>query len=643
MIRQDDAEETVHPVSFSVEEKSSFQFPLRNLQEGFSFRFRAGDGQTPWHRIDVVDRPELRLVEFVVIPPAYTKLPETRVTGLPKSTRIPQGSRLQLKLEASEALKSLTLKGENDVLVPLQQTAEQTFEWNIELTDSWTFRPILENTSGLQNENPSRCELVVLRDQAPVVSVTEELNNISLRPDDTLMIDFQASDDFGISRAELVVFDPESDTSTDSDSKSDSESVTEPRASKKKTSQELKVIPIPLGAQSGEKSVRAQAELALKDFQLKHGQELAYAIRVYDTKNVATMHHQNESAAESQTAQQSQAGPQQAADQQAADQQQTARNEPSEASRAELPPDSPDVTPGREPENNPPVAAGEQEQEQKPRLAGGNQWSPKDGGPAQPPAKPGSEITGKPRPDFFMAKQALDTSGGQCTSCSRRRIQIDEWAGSFTSRVLDKLQLQIDPILEQLKQELTLARDELQPVCQRHESETDWEKADSAAVRKTDDRLGTAEQHVKSLTEKSSGTPYAFIGLQLRDIQQLHIHPARELLQDVTLADSPANREDLSGSVVHIQRALELLGKLTQQYDEVKQNSKLADAMLRIRKMHQIFLEGTFAMLKSQKPLLNPKERAFMELELSDEYLKQLQAFLKKKLEIQSELAKVLA
>ncbi|MCA9013434.1 MAG: hypothetical protein KDB01_26975, partial [Planctomycetaceae bacterium] len=123
----------------------------------------------------------------------------------------------------------------------------------------------------------------------------------------------------------------------------------------------------------------------------------------------------------------------------------------------------------------------------------------------------------------------------------------------------------------------------------------------------------------------------------------MHIQPARERLMGVTLLDSPGSEDDLTASVIHIERAIALLEKLTQQYETAKLNQKLADTMTRIRKMHQIFLEGTFAMLNSQKPSLNPKQRAFMELELTDEFLQRLQQLLKKKLEIQAELAKVLS
>ena len=444
------------------------------------------------------------------------------------------------------------------------------------------------------------------------MDVDEQFRDISLRPDDTLTIDFEARDDLGISRAELVIMDPNPTGSGDDQN-------TNPSGPK-----ELKTIPIPLGDQAGAKNVRTQAELSLKDFQLKHGQQLTYAIRVYDTKNTVTTQvtssEASASKAASQNAQPASPGSQLASSDSQRQQLQDQESRPEDAQQGDA----------------------AEKKASEPSLAGGNQWKPKESGNKPTDKKEGGETTGAPRPEFNMAKHQLDTPG-QCSSCTPRRIHIDEWAGSYTSKVLDKLQLQIDPVLTALKQILTQARDELKPVQLRQKSEQEWEQKDSEHVRRTDELLSNAEQHVRNLTDKSSGTPYAFIGLQLQDIQQLHVHAARDLLNDVTLLDVPCTSDNVAAATVHIQRAIELLEKLTQQYEAVKLNQKLADTMLRIRKMHQIFLTGTFAMLKSQKPNMNPKQRAFMELDLSDEYLKQLQALLKKKLEIQAELAKLLS
>ena len=43
------------------------------------------------------------------------------------------------------------------------------------------------------------------------------------------------------------------------------------------------VIPIPLGAQSGEKNVRGKIKLDLRQFHLKQGQQLQYMVRVFDS------------------------------------------------------------------------------------------------------------------------------------------------------------------------------------------------------------------------------------------------------------------------------------------------------------------------------------------------------------------------
>ena len=621
ILKEDGIEESL-PLELVNGETPRFIYPLKNLQESFSYRFRSGDGQTSWHKVNVAERPKLSKVDFRIIPPAYSKLPELHQDGLPKSVQALEGSRLILNLESSVPLKSLVLQGEDTTSYGRLETVP-AYRWEIDLTKSWSFRPILESEHGLFNDQPPRCEIVVYQDQAPVVSIADPTNDIAVHPEDTVTIAFDAKDDLGVSHAELVIFDGSGENS-----------------------QELKTIPIPLKEQTGAASVHSEIELGLKEFQLKHGQELSYAIRVYDTKQKATLQHPADTAAATTGSLNASSGttsPPQDSAVEADKSLAAAEDDPTQQSEAASAKQD-------DSENSPQKAATDGQQSPEAESASpekktgsGNQWSPKSQGGEPQKSQPGSQIEGKPRPDFYMAKNELDTPPGQCSSCGRRRITIDEWAGSYTSQVLDKLQLQIDPVLKEMKQVLAEARKTLQPVSTRLKAGAPWETTDSIEVRKADELLIKANAAVTDLTQKSEGTPYVFIGLQLQDIARLHIQPARERLMDVTLLDSPGSEDDLTASDIHIERAIALLEKLTQQYETAKLNQKLADTMTRIRKMHQIFLEGTFAMLNSQKPSLNPKQRAFMELELTDEFLQRLQQLLKKKLEIQAELAKVLS
>ena len=618
-------------------DRTRFLFPIKDLQDSFAYRFRAGDGQTAWHQVTLAERPTLQLVDFQIVPPAYSKLPHFQQQGLPKSVKALQGSRLLLQFQASIPLSSFILQQENNTEHVLSADESRIYRWDVELQETIVFRPMLKSIEGLTNAQPSRCEIIVFRDQAPIVDVASPMTEIALRPDDTVTISFDAKDDLGIAHAELVVFD----------------------ASKNGT-EVLKTIPISLGDQVGGKSVHGQTDLDLAEFKLKHGEQLTYAIRVYDTKESSAIE-------QSGTLPQSPSEPIEAHDTSESRSSESARinHEPSthiktspssrlagaNSEQPDAPPSKSDqqsltaTRPDRSSNANKPESDAQTERDTRPKeqAGGGNRWTPKLTGSQKPDGQPQAEIGGAPRPDFFMAKHELDTPGGQRTSGSRRRIIIDEWAGSFTSQVLDKLQLQIDPILNSLRKALAEARNFLQPIADQGKATNQWQPGDSKAVRQSDALLDTSEQQVRDLTMKTDNTPYAFIGLQLQDIAQTHIHPARENLTDATLFDSPVKPDDLSSAVVHIQRAIELLEKLTREYDTVKLNQKLAETMTQIKKMHQIFLEGTFTLLTSQKPILNPKERAFMEQELTEEFLAKLEALMKKKLAIQTELAKVLS
>ncbi|MCA9096827.1 MAG: hypothetical protein KDA36_00500, partial [Planctomycetaceae bacterium] len=628
-INREDGTSESHPLELLSGDSPRFAFPLKNLQESFSYRFRSGDGETPWHTIKIAERPSFKRVDFRIVPPAYSKLKEFHQESLPKSVKALQGSKLLLTLESNVALKSLVLEGEDKVnQTPIAGEGNE-YKLELELEDTWVFRPQMISEGGLTNEDATRCEIVVYRDQAPVVTIAAPTTDVAVRPDDTVTIAFDAKDDLGITRAELVVYDGLTNEE-----------------------KELKSIPIPLGKQEGEKSVHAQSDLDLKEFQLKHGSELTYAIRVYDSKESMTTHRPSgspenegrvEIAANSENPKESadqngsnasDANSQAASDQASSDQKNTEQADKSDG----------EETSPQEGNKSPELAKQDAPQEKRQQAGGGNTWQPKRMGRGEElEKKPNGGLEGAKRPDFHIAKQELDTPPGQCASCARRRIMIDEWAGSYASQVLDKLQLQIDPVLKELKKVLTEAKGTIQPVANRLKEGKEWQAEDSRQIRAGDELLNTADQHVSELTGKSDGTPYAFIGLQLQDILQVHIQPARHHLSDVTLFDSKSNVEDLTASVVHIQRAIDLLEQLTRQYEAVKLNQKLADTMTRIKKMHQIFLEGTFAMLKSQNPTLNPKQREFMELELTDDYLQKLQELLKKKLEIQAELAKILS
>ncbi len=195
--------------------------------------------------------------------------------------------------------------------------------------------------------------------------------------------------------------------------------------------------------------------------------------------------------------------------------------------------------------------------------------------------------------------------------------------------------------MKQLDAELAAAEEGVTPLASKPSGD-DWSNSDENDRLQVDGHLTRGEEVILKLREKSVDTPYAFIGLQLIDIGQTHVGPARDHLGKVT-ADAENRANDLQRSQHHIRRAGEMLKQLNRRYELVKMNEKLDEEIVHLKKMHQVFVEGTFALLQSKKPTLNPKSRKFLELDIDEEFLKNLKELLEKKRDIQAELAKILA
>ncbi|MEZ6145400.1 MAG: DUF4175 family protein [Planctomycetaceae bacterium] len=115
---------------------------------------------------------------------------------------------------------------------------------------------------GLENKHPPVCKISVHPDEPPAVKIISPNEEMAARPDDEIEIEFSASDDFGIAKAELVIYS----------SKTPGGPV-----------EEAQVIDIPLGEHQYDSTIAGSVPLDLEKLNLQDGQELQYAVRVYDT------------------------------------------------------------------------------------------------------------------------------------------------------------------------------------------------------------------------------------------------------------------------------------------------------------------------------------------------------------------------
>tara|TARA_R110002072_G_C7978996_1_gene536054 strand:- start:48651 stop:53486 length:4836 start_codon:yes stop_codon:yes gene_type:complete len=247
------------------------------VDEPFRYRVIAGDGQTPWHTVGVIDHPSLGEVRLTVTAPEYAARPKYEKSLIPARVRVIQGSRLELLMKPADALERLELAlrlegdaadsdaGPTETVIMLRPDPEGWYRFETQLIEDVSFQLTLVNSYGLTNEDRHRCRIQVIPDKAPFARVVSPTDEMAVAFDDVIPIKFEAHDDHGIATAELVIYD---ETNT--------EEGDEPKI--------LEVIQIPLGDQKFDRHVLATTELDLKKLGIKEGTNISYTIRVTDTR-----------------------------------------------------------------------------------------------------------------------------------------------------------------------------------------------------------------------------------------------------------------------------------------------------------------------------------------------------------------------
>ena len=567
---------------------SKFVYAANSVTASFDYSARSGDGQTASHHVTVLERPALAQVQFRIEAPAYSRLPVVNEKSLPRQVRALEGSKLEIRFLPDQELAGLELKFSDGSIQRLEKSADHSYSFSTVLSNSFAFEPVLTNLRHLDNQSRPDCQIVVYQDQPPTVNVTSPSEEITARPDDKIQIEFEARDDFGLARADLVV-------SITSDDGSNSPPIT---------------IPIPLDKkEAGSKFIKKEVELDLAQFNLKQDQELNYSVRVTDTRNDSAFSTPRPDANAPTQAQSSDTASSQNQNSQPNDSQNQNQNRPS-------PPQQ------------------DQQDQNHIAMAGPNSNSGSNSTPASNSSRP---------PANNMSKRALDAAAGQTSSAQPMRIIVDEWAGSFAGQMREKQEMAIDPTLKLLDELLRKAHDLTESNLLAAQSPPGLGVEQTWALEESKDQVRQADRAVVDLKKESAGTAYAFIGLQVSDIGDTHIAPAREELGEVTLESAQAreDRENLAQASFHIEQARKMLVDLTKTYESVKQDNKLADAMQQLKKRHQIFLQDTQAMLGSKKPPIHSTQRKIAEVD--DDYVAQLNQLMEEQKKIMAELAKILA
>jgi hypothetical protein len=180
------------------------------LTSDISYRVEMDQFRSDAYRVHVRLQPRFEELIATVTPPAYTGLNQSRSEYPFSGIALYPGSTLQLEGKTNKPLQqaSVTINGQTTELRHQDPDGEDesnkryAFSYSPESSDTLTFS--LLDDEGLRNRNPFRTIIHLRDDQYPVVSIQEPTGTVLKTDPGNLMVYYQATDDFGLTRATLL-------------------------------------------------------------------------------------------------------------------------------------------------------------------------------------------------------------------------------------------------------------------------------------------------------------------------------------------------------------------------------------------------------------------------------------------------------
>ena len=207
LLLKKDTQFNYEPESFD----NSNVYNLKNIKEPYSYfvraekritRFRKQVIRSENFRINVINRPMVKLLRADIKFPAYTGIEQTFLEENIGDIYAIKGSQVNLKFESNKNIEA--------AYIDFEEGAEQQFNVygkkgsaSFRVKSNNKYKIILQDTLGILNLNPIEYRITATYDENPFVEITRPGMDVDLSDDLLLPLSIKIGDDFGITRLEL--------------------------------------------------------------------------------------------------------------------------------------------------------------------------------------------------------------------------------------------------------------------------------------------------------------------------------------------------------------------------------------------------------------------------------------------------------
>ncbi|NKB67129.1 MAG: hypothetical protein GKR89_08720 [Candidatus Latescibacteria bacterium] len=186
----------------AVARAASITHRLHQVKQSFSYQLVAPQGRSPIYRVEVIEPPSVEALHLEYHYPEYSGL-APRIDHESGDIAALVGTLVRFEISSNKSLAAAALVVDDSLRQKARIEGSKAFvEWRIDRDRHYLIE--LQDNAGIFNQEPIRYAIQATVDAYPQVSLVEPGRDMDLPEDQLVPLAVEASDDFGVSRLQLV-------------------------------------------------------------------------------------------------------------------------------------------------------------------------------------------------------------------------------------------------------------------------------------------------------------------------------------------------------------------------------------------------------------------------------------------------------
>ncbi len=176
--------------------RSTFTTTITDIREETSYRVTVPGARSRWYTVTISRPPRVKELELTYHYPSYTGKEDYK-TSEPAIEAL-KGTKVTVRAESTAEIRDARINAGGES-IPMKVISTSAAEGTLKLSDQSSYGIILTGETGLEETDPPRYPVRVLRDRSPEVELITPVAELEVPPDARIPVEGIARDDVGLS------------------------------------------------------------------------------------------------------------------------------------------------------------------------------------------------------------------------------------------------------------------------------------------------------------------------------------------------------------------------------------------------------------------------------------------------------------